>query len=168
MHEPDQVVLLKMPPVRVHWLKVQTENTNKEAAKFTFPRVSQHYTNVSYLVDCILNILQFLKNYINQRMSVKVNNWKQTVDLNGKRTNYSCFMFVHLVFFKQFLLYLSHSKQTQSRLFFAHDQLLQQLHHLKRSIFIPFGLLSMHFKNYLEPVSVLCIEIYSKFRRNVR
>lgn len=39
MHEPDQVVLLKMPPVRVHWLKVQTENTNKEAAKFTFPRV---------------------------------------------------------------------------------------------------------------------------------
>lgn len=30
MHEPDQAVLLKMPPVRVHWLKVQTENTNKE------------------------------------------------------------------------------------------------------------------------------------------
>lgn len=52
--------------------------------------------------------------------------------------------------------------------FFAHDQLLQQLHHLKLSIFIPFVLLSMHFKNYLEPVSVLCIEIYSKFRRNVR
>lgn len=64
--------------------------------------------------------------------------------------------------------FLSHSKQTQSRLFFAHDQLLQQLHHLKLSIFIPFVLLSMHFKNYLEPVSVLCIEIYSKFRRNVR
>lgn len=84
MHEPDQVVLLKMPPVLVHWLKVQTENTNKEATKFTFPRVSQHYTNVSYLVDCILNILQFLKNYINQRTSVKVNNWKQTVDLNEK------------------------------------------------------------------------------------
>lgn len=84
MHEPDQVVLLKMPPVRVFWLKVKTENTHKEATKFTFPRVSQHYTNISYLVDCILNILQFLKNYINQRISVKVNNWKQTVDLNEK------------------------------------------------------------------------------------
>lgn len=80
MHEPDQVVLLKMPPVLVHWLKVKTENTNKEATKFA-----------------------------------------------------------------------------------PHDQLLQQLH-LKLSIFIPFVLLLMHFKNYLEPVSVLCIEIYSKFR----